>query len=100
MKEIFKISDIVRQVLKEEPQTRNSDTSLYLAVCRRINPDACMMSFSSVFEHRKELGIPNMETVRRSRQHLQEKYEELRACEAVTDGRYENWKVVREYAAQ
>ena len=100
MKDIFKISDIVKTVLREEPYTRESDTALYLAVCKRINPDACNMSFSTVFEHRKELGIPNMETVRRSRQNLQSKYESLRASEEVTNGRFENWKVVREYVAQ
>lgn len=100
MKDIFKISEIVKKVLTEQPMTRNSDTSLYLAVCQEMNPDACRMSFSTVFEHRKELGIPNMETVRRSRQNLQSKYEELRATDKVTDGRYESWKVVREYVAQ
>lgn len=100
MKDIFKISDIVREVLTDKPETRNSDTTLYLAVCERMNPDACRMSFSTVFEHRKELGIPNMETVRRSRQNLQSKYESLRATKEVTDGRYESWKVVREYVAQ
>lgn len=100
MKDIFRVSQIVKEVLTEEPYTRNSDTSLYLAVCRKVNPDACNMSFSTVFEHRKELGIPNMETVRRSRQHLQSKHEELRADETVTDGRYEAWKVVQEYVAQ
>lgn len=100
MKDIFRVSDIVKAVLDEQPYTRNSDTSLYLAVCEKMNPDACRMSFATVFEHRKELGIPNMETVRRSRQHLQSKYEYLRATKEVEDGKYESWKVVQDYVAQ
>lgn len=100
MKDIFRVSKLVKQVLEEVPYTRNSDASLYLEVCRRVNPQACDMSFSTVFEHRKELGIPNMESVRRSRQKIQSECEALRATEEVTDARYENWKVVRDYATQ
>ena len=100
MKDIFRVSEVVKEVLKENPMTRNSDTSLYLAVCEKFNPDACRMSFATVFEHRKELGIPNMETVRRSRQNIQSKHKELRATEEVTNERYERWKVVRDYVSQ
>lgn len=100
MKDIFRISDIVKTVLTEQPLTRNSDTTLYLAVCEKMNPDACRMSFATVFEHRKELGIPNMETVRRSRQKIQSECKWLMAAEEVTDARYENWKAVREYVSQ
>lgn len=100
MKDIAKVAEVVRHVLEEEPATRSSDTALYLAVCKRYNPDAVRMSFSSVFEHRKELNIPNMETVRRSRAKLQRDHKELRAPEAVTSGRFENWKAVREYVAE
>lgn len=100
MVEIYRVQDIVRTSLEEVPATRNSDTLLYVDVCNRINPIAMHMSFSEVMLGRKELGLPKFESVERVRRKLQEQNEELRATDTVTDARYENWKVMRDYVLQ
>lgn len=98
MKNIANISNIVREELESNPATRNSDVTLFLAICRKLNPDACRMSFTTVWEHREELGLPKFETVSRCRRKEQELNPLLRATKEVEDARYENYKAVKEYA--
>lgn len=98
MKDIYKVSEVVKEVLEEKPSTRNSDNELYIAVCTRYNPTVTRLAFVDVFLHRKNLGIPKMESVGRARRKIQNKYPYLRSTEAVTDEKYQNWKAVREYA--
>lgn len=100
MQDIYVVQEIVKQILEENPQARCSDVSLYLAFCQKVNPDACRMEFSTVFQHRRELGLPNFDTVGRTRRKLQADHKELRATEGVTDRRFEKWKEFREYASQ
>lgn len=100
MKRIHNISEIVKSILTNYPDTRNSDVLLYVKVCKTMNPDIADMSFETAMLRREDLGIANFETVRRSRQKIQSENEHLRACEKVMDARYENWKVMREYAME
>ena len=97
MKEISKVKDQVERMLIENPATRNSDLELYVALCMEINPEACKRPFAEVMLHRKEYGLPNTETVRRSRQVLQEHNIALRGSKKATDGRFDNYKSVREF---
>lgn len=98
MKDIYHVEHLVKKTLAEKPSLRNSDNKLYMEICMMLNPDVQYMGFLHVFNNQKELGIPKMETVRRARQKIQHDYPELRAADNVTDGRYENWKIMREYA--
>lgn len=50
-----------------------------------------------VLVHAKEYGIPPFESVRRSRQRLQEKFPELRGSKEVEAGREENRQIVRDF---
>lgn len=100
MKNIQKIASIVEDSLRQNPKTRNSDAELYIDVCTKINPDVAYLGFLYVFNNRNDLGIPNYESVRRSRQKLQHDNPDLRADESVTDARYEAWKEVRSYVEQ
>lgn len=100
MRDIETIEEIVKGVLEENPSTRNSDTILYEAVCREMNPTACTLSFSTVMTKRAELGLPKYDTVGRARRKLQQKDKALRAIEKVTDKRFDNWKLVRDYATE
>lgn len=98
MRDVYKTQDVVKNTLIKYPETRNSDNVLYVRVCNLINPRACTYSFSYVLQHLSELGLPKVETVRRTRQKIQAENPELRASDRVTDGRYENYKVMKEYA--
>lgn len=96
MKNIAKVADKVEMVLKHIPESRNSDDRLYYWVCMSYNREIGNKSFMDVMRNRKEYGVPKFETVRRARQKIQAqgKYE---ADEAVTEGRYENFKTVRAF---
>lgn len=98
MKNIGNVSNMVREALEHNPQTRNSDVSLYLVICNQINPKACRMSFSQTWAHREELGLPKFETVSRCRRKAQELNPLLRAVKEVEDERYENYKTVKDWA--
>ena len=91
MSKLKKTSEIVKQVLQEIPATRNSDDLLYVHVCNRINPEVCNYPFHTVLIHRKELKLPPFESVRRTRQKVQQHFPELAASETI-----EGFRVVRE----
>lgn len=97
MKEIETIYEKIERIMLNKPETRNSDAELYVALCMEINPEAANRPFKEVMLHRKEYGLPNTETVRRSRQKAQENNIHLRACKTVNDARYENYKFIREW---
>lgn len=97
-KDILSTQDIVQRVLKEHPQTRNSDQLLYLKVVEKINPSALHQPFWIAMTTMKELGIPPFETVRRARQKLQREFPTLRANADVEAQRMLNECVHKEYA--
>lgn len=100
MKDIKNIHLLVEQELEVNKAARNSDITLYLAICQRMNPLSVHMEFETVFNNLKQLGIPKFETVSRCRRKVQEQNPLLRADKEVEDGRYENYKICKEYAGQ
>lgn len=97
MKKIREVSEVVEYVLRRYPYTRSSDNSLYKEVCTYMNPQITSMSFVDIFDHINDLGLPQYESVSRSRRKLQNEYEDLRAPKEVEDERYESFKVVMDY---
>ena len=86
-KEFKQTRKIVKNILTDYPQTRNSDNALYIKVVAAINPQANDRPFANVLLSLEELGLPCFETVRRTRQKLQEEFPDLRACDEVQDFR-------------
>ena len=86
-KEFKQTRRIVKNILTDYPQTRNSDNALYIKVVAAINPQANGRPFANVLSSLEELGLPCFETVRRTRQKLQAEFPELRACDEVQDFR-------------
>lgn len=78
MNRIYKVEDIVKEVLEEHISTRADDFELIAYVYDKIKPNVGEFTFNSVMLNHKELGIPYFETVRRTRQKLQAQYEYLR----------------------
>lgn len=80
-------SDLVHEILKAEPECRNSDNILYLRVLQTIGEQNGInvnnMSVPELFRNMRDFKFPAFETVRRSRQKVQECNPELRATDTV-----------------
>jgi len=100
MKRINATQNVVQAVLEENPITRNSDDELYLGVIRKLNPVALDLPYQIVISQRKDFDLPKYSSVSRARRKVQEKCDWLRACKEVEDGRYEEFKLAKEYALQ
>lgn len=84
---IMHTSDLVHEILKNEPDCRNSDNILYLRVLQTIGKqngiDVNNMSVPTLFHNMQGYKFPAFETVRRTRQKVQECNPELRATDTV-----------------
>lgn len=90
MKKEFKQTRIiVRDILEKNPATRNSDSLLYLEVIERIGTGNSSRPIDEILLGLEELGLPCFETVRRTRQKLQEQNPKLAAVDRVKDYRSE-----------
>jgi len=98
--EIRKTASLVKGVLVEYPQARNSDMFLYLKVCEIVNPEALKMPLCDVLPSLKHYGLPNIETVRRTRQKLQETHPELQSSVKVNKYKMKKEEAFREYARE
>lgn len=102
VKELKTITDIVKEVLKAHEHARNSDDYLYYLVCSLIGKekglDVDSMTLAHFLLYRKEYQLPAFETVRRSRQKIQEHHPELAGNDVVEGYRLENEEVFKRYA--
>ena len=100
--DIYRVSDMVKAILKHDERARNSDSFLYFRIIDFIaENDEINLEKVSVVDfllNSKEMGFPPFESVRRARQKAQEKFPELRACNAVEAARAENEIEYREFA--
>lgn len=94
------VTQKVEYLLRNYPETRNSDAKLYVRVCEMTNPIVERVSFSVVMRYPDKYGIPMPETVRRTRQKLQATYPELGASNQVSAGRLLNEEAYREFAKE
>lgn len=97
-KELKNTTAIVKHLLTNNPQTRNSDDYLYFKVCETIAPESISQKFWYVLLNRKQYGLPAFESVRRTRQKLQETYPELAGNGEVEGYRALQEEVFRDYA--
>ena len=99
--EIKTTSDLVHEILKTEPECRNSDNILYLRVLQTIGKqngiDVNTMSVPTLFLNMHSMKLPAFETVRRTRQKVQEHNEELRPVATVEAYRSVLEEEYREY---
>lgn len=80
MSSIWNTSQIVHQILIERPETRGSDELLFYAVHKKlIRPNA---RYRDVIYDIRTGKLPPFESIRRSRQKVQEKYPELKSPNA------------------
>lgn len=102
MESIRSVSRMVKEALKSSDRARKDDSWLYYLVCkkklaeRQIEIDS--LSFKDGLLNRFELGLPAFETVRRSRQKMQERFPELAADSETQAIRSDREKAFREFA--
>jgi hypothetical protein len=101
MNKLYETSNLVKKVLEESKQARNSDTYLYLQVIHKVGMlkgiDVNAMSITEFLEKKKELGFPNYETCSRARRKLQAEHKELCGSEEVEAQRVVNEREYREF---
>lgn len=97
-KELANTTDLVKQILESFPQARNSDMVLYVKVCEKMNAEAINKPFWYVLVNLKEFNLPNIETVRRTRQKIQADNPYLAGDANVEAQRMLNEETFREYA--
>jgi len=95
-------TNLVKEILEEDKQARNSDSLLYLKVLERVAEDCGInlqsLSVPNFLASMNILPFPGFETVRRTRQKVQQHRPDLAACEKVEAMRQENEQIFREYA--
>ena len=87
---LHKTEEMVREILTECQEARDDDDLLYARVCEKICPNILYTSFVYVLMHRNEFGLPIYESVRRTRQKLQEVNESLRGSLTAQERRARN----------
>lgn len=102
MSRLKNIKALVKSILETDQRARNSDNYLYLRVLNTISAmngaDYADIPVAEFLQNMDRLGVPPFESVRRSRQKVQEECPHLAACEAVQGFRVENEKEYRAFA--
>lgn len=99
---LFQTTKLVKSILEKDEKARNSDNYLYYrilaTVAKEKEIDIDSISIPKFLLDMSDLGFPPFETVRRTRQKLQETYPELAAREDVQIARADLEQDYREYA--
>lgn len=85
MKSLFKMEDVVRDILSWNPNTRDDDFILIYEVYKVINPQMLSKRFDEILMLHKHYGLPSFESIRRTRQKVQQQNPNLRASEKMKD---------------
>ena len=97
-REIRKTAKLVRYILETDEKARNCDDYLILAVCTAINPECANLPFGTVMRNRKALGLPVLETIRRTGQRTRADNPELAGNIVTETARKQSEEVYRDYA--
>lgn len=102
MHDLKNTTALVKSILEQDKQCRNSDSFLYLKVlsvaAKQKGIELEKMTVPFFLTNLHGAGLPPFESVRRARQKIQAACPELAACEAVEGYRAENEAVYREFA--
>ena len=79
MSKLQTIENDVLIALKNNPETREDDYLLMLAVCEMRDFDRINYPFWEVIKDHKFNGLPNWKSIERARRKLQRKYPELKS---------------------
>ena len=101
LRELQSIKKLVISVMEKDPQTRNSDSYLYLKVleviARQNGIDLSKITVPEFYTNRQDI-FPNTETVRRTRQKVQAERPDLQASDRVAEARVTNQQAFFDFA--
>lgn len=106
MKNTYTLAQVVKTIMQEDKQTRNSDGFLYLRVLEVYAKSSDQpislykMSVVDFLLNMKEYGFPPFESVRRNRQLIAAKYPELAGTEEIEAWRTANEEAARDYVRE
>ena len=90
MNKLRTLTDMVRIILEQQPETRSSDNLLYIEVLRRCtNQNVLNMPVWAFYQNLKEWQLPSIETVGRCRRKAQQENPHLKATAEVQGFRYD-----------
>lgn len=102
MNDLKTTTALVKSILEQDGRTRNSDSFLYLKVLEHVGAEKGIhihgLTVPDFLVSMDTLGLPGFETVRRTRQKVQQHYPELASAERVAALRAVNEAAFREYA--
>ena len=102
MEELRTTTNIVKYILESDERARNNDGYLYFKVLdfcgHRDGINYIQMTVHDFLPHVNSMGVPNSETVRRTRQKIQQHHPNLAPCDAVKENRHKNEEKFRVYA--
>lgn len=94
--------DLVKKILEQRPETRNSDMFLYTVLAQHIEDekgvDITEKPFCFVLCNLKKLGLPSLESVGRARRKIQEQYPHLQSEKKVKEMRKTQEEEYRKYS--
>lgn len=89
---------LVKSILEQDEQARNSDSFLYFRLLERIDKAILTVPVHDFLLGMGLNGIPPFESVRRTRQKIQAECPWLASCEKVSAMRAENEQIYRKFA--
>ena len=90
MSNLRTLTELVRIVLEQQPETRSSDNLLYIEVLRRCtNQKVLDMPVWMFYQNQREWQLPSIETVGRCRRKAQQENPHLKATAEVQGFRYD-----------
>lgn len=98
MDDLTKLEGIVKDILEENEECRNSDNFLYMVYLSENNPQVLNIPVIEYFGCFKDYNIARFESVARARRKVQELYPHLMGCESVRKWRNENETKFKDYA--
>ena len=94
--------NLVKRILEQRPETRNSDMFLYTALVQHIESekgvDITGKPFCFVLCNLKKLGLPSLESVGRARRKIQEQNPHLQSEKKVKKMREAQEEEYRKYS--
>lgn len=97
-KDLYKLEDVVKEVLTNFEETRSNDFELIYAVYREIDfVHTTREPFHEIMLNHKKYGLPPFESITRARRKIQKNYPEL-ANKKVQEARYNETVEYIDYA--
>lgn len=101
MNNLNTLTELVKIILEQQPETRSSDNLLYIEVLARYaGQNVLNMPVWAFYQNQREWKIPSIETVGRCRRKAQQKNPHLKATAEVQDFRCDKESEFRKFAVE